>query len=728
LGVLDKALDFASRGLRVFPVHKKNPQLEKWPDLATTDEATIRAWYEGKYQYCDSFGVCPGRDAVVIDVDVKDGKKGKESLKWLKQAGLPMETFAVRTRSGGLHLYFKFPPVPENLYVKSIAAWEYNGKKLDGIDIRGTRGFVVGPTDDNGYSILQNREIVDLPGNVQAALPIGNVVKEVVNTQSANQLVSEEASALRGNIPEVIRRGERHNTLISLMASWARKVSYDNAVLLLEIAISRCEDQETDPIDIQKYIPRLDEAYKKFEPVIKEKLDWMLDNLVFIESGPRIYNISKPGNIGTMNMPEARGFFANWILWEETNGGGTKPVSVFDRWIKHTARKSSPQVGYKPVKDMYYKCAATHVDVINSYRGPEFQIVQTETDVAPFIDFVNFLLQDDSEVFLDWCAHLIQQPEKKMAWAPVIVSTKEGLGKNFMFNIISNLIGPWNTKNISAGLFIKTFNTFLVNSILVLINELEEVDAKKRFEIVSKLKGYITESQQTIEPKGINAYPAEIFTNFALFSNKEDAVHISDDSRRFFVHINYEKPRDQAYYAGLSKWLIDGGGYQAVYNFLATRNIAEFAWYGHAPATESKSIMVNAGLSTEEGILKDAIENHVSIFKSDIVTRDSLLYFLVNKLPKGLNVHSSRIKYILRENFESLPLLDGIRKGRQVRVPTIDLRSDEDMVIPGDMDKQVIYTCRNHDKWARASIDAIMNEYQKVFNIEPKTSALKVVK
>ena len=727
LSVLDKALDFASRGHRVFPVHKKNPQLERWPDLATTDHVVIKSWYDGKYRYCDSFGVCPGRDSLVIDVDIKDGKKGKESLKWLKQAGLPIETFAVRTRSGGLHLYYKFPPIPDTLYVKSVVGWDFNGRKLDGIDIRGTRGFVVGPTGDNGYTLVQDRDLSTLPENVQSALPIGNIVKEVVNTQSANQLVSEEASALRGNIPEVISKGQRHDTLIRLMASWARKVSYDNAMLLLEIAISRCEDQDSDPIDIQEYIPRLDEAYKKFEPIVKEKLDWMLDNIVFIESGPRIYNIDKPGNVGTMTMPEARGFFANWIIWEETSTGATKPISVFDRWIKHTARKSSPQVGYKPVKETLYTCGATGIEIINSYRAPDFEIRETEIDAAPFLDFVTFLLQDDVEIFLDWCAHLIQQPEKKLAWAPVIVSTKEGLGKNFLFSIIAKLVGQWNTKNISAGLFIKTFNTFLVNSILVLINELEEVDAKKRFEIVSKLKGYITESHQTIEPKGINAYPAEIFTNFILFSNKEDAIHISDDSRRFLIHINYNKPKEKDYYVSLSKWLTEGG-YQAIYNLLAARDIANFAWFGHAPSTASKAVMVNAGLSTEEAVLRDAINNSSSVFRSDIITRDSLLYFINNKLPKGLNVHSSRIKYILRENFESLPLLDGVRKGRQIRVPIIDHRSDEDLLIAGDMEKQVIYTCRNHDKWIKASIDAITNEYQKIFTVESKQSALKVIK
>lgn len=724
MSVLEKALEFASRGLRVFPVHKKDPQLKKWPDLATTDQETIRSWFEGKYDYCDSFGVCPGREAVVIDVDVKNGKKGKESLAWLKENGLPLKTFVVKSPSGGLHLYYKFPDIPDGQYIKSVVGW----LDLDGIDVRGTRGFVVGPTEDNGYKIVQDLEPSVIPEDIKTRLPIGNVLTEKVNTKSAEQLVSPEGSALRGNIPNVIPRGERHDTLIRLIASWARKVSYDNAIILLETAISRCEGLDDDPILVQDYMPRLDEAYKKFDPVIEDKLDWMLDNLVLIESGPRVYNISRPGNIGTSNLIEAKNFFANWIHWEEKEDGSTKPIPVFDRWLKHTARKSSPQVGYKPVKETYYHCNVIGSTIVNSYRAPEHVIQQETVDVKPFIEFVYFLLEEDTETFLDWCAHLIQQPHKKIAWAPVIVSTREGMGKNTLFNIISHMIGPWNAVNITAGQFLKTFNTFLVSSVLVLINELEEVDTKKRHEISSKLRGYITESKQSIEPKGVDVYSTEIYTNFILFSNKEDAVHISQDSRRFFVHINYNDPRPESYYKELHRWLQEGHGYDAVYKFLSTRDISNFAWYGRAPETESKTEMVKAGLTTEEAVLKEAIDNRYSVFQSDIVTRDSLMYFLNFKLPRGIVVSSGRIKHILRENFESLPIPSQSRKGRQIRLNSIDPRSDGDVLVRGEPDRYVVYTCRNYNMWAAASTEAITAEYEKVFKMETRSNALKVVK
>ena len=45
---------------------------------------------------------------MVLDVDVRDGKRGMESLAALQNAiGALPETFTVRTASGGLHLYFR---------------------------------------------------------------------------------------------------------------------------------------------------------------------------------------------------------------------------------------------------------------------------------------------------------------------------------------------------------------------------------------------------------------------------------------------------------------------------------------------------------------------------------------------------------------------------------------------------------------------------------------------
>lgn len=718
--VLDSALNFANRGFKVFPVNQKNPQIKEWPDRATTDTEIINDWFVGKYKYCDGFGVCPNTDCFVIDVDVKEGKRGKESLTELREKySLDIKTLAVKTKNNGLHLYYKYPNIPDSRYVMSITNW----MELDGIDIRGNRGFVVGPTEGNGYKLIQDLEMGEI-GPLLDNLPIGNVVKERVNTQSAETLIDHtEISSLRGSIPAVIESGERHDTLIRLMASWARKLSYDNAVILLEVALSRCEGED---LRMEDYLPRLDQTFSKFEPMIEDKLDWMLDNLVLISSGPRVYDKSKPSNIATLRLSESRTSFANWMIWEEKADGSQKPTAAFDRWIKHTDRKMSGFVGYKPIKEDTYYDPVLGCDVINSYRAPDHTIITDPIDIDPFVEFMTYLMEEDAVLMMDWIAHIVQNPHLKMTWAPIIVSVHEGLGKNFLFNIVSHLVGHWNTKNISAGVFNKTFNTFLTSSVLILVNELEEIDARKRYEIVSKLKSYVTESTQTVEPKGVDAYATEIFANFILFSNREDALHIKDDSRRFFVHINHQSPRPEAYYGKLYKWLQDGG-YQSIFNFLAQRDVSQFPYKGRAPHTDSMDVMVEAGRSNEEGSIIEAIENRFSVFASDVVTKDSLEFFLAAHVHRGSTVSGGHLKQLMRNNFQSLKT-KGTRRGRQGIIPKIAEGSDATLIYEGPSIKQVLYTCRNHGMYDDREIANVQIEYRKIFEANKTETALKVVK
>ena len=76
--LVDFALRYARRGFRVLPCHPhtKAPLCEHGAKDATTDEATIRAWFQ-RFPHA---GIGMALDGLVaIDVDVRDGKRGAES-------------------------------------------------------------------------------------------------------------------------------------------------------------------------------------------------------------------------------------------------------------------------------------------------------------------------------------------------------------------------------------------------------------------------------------------------------------------------------------------------------------------------------------------------------------------------------------------------------------------------------------------------------------------------
>lgn len=139
--MLTAALDYAARGIPVFPVRsigkKKKPLSPNGFKNATTDPAIITSWWR---QWPDAMIGAPTGAAsrlVLFDVDVDEdeGIDGEASLAALiaREGQLP-DTVLAATPRGGRHLYFQHP----GRKIKNSA-----GSLGQGLDIRGDGGFTV---------------------------------------------------------------------------------------------------------------------------------------------------------------------------------------------------------------------------------------------------------------------------------------------------------------------------------------------------------------------------------------------------------------------------------------------------------------------------------------------------------------------------------------------------------------------------------------------------------
>jgi hypothetical protein len=153
---MEAALDLARRGRRVFPLfpNTKRPLIKKWPRLASSDPDQIIAWW---MKWPDAnIGVACGHGLLGLDVD---GRQGLASLIALDLPFDALDTFTVRTWSGGLHLYFDGPDV-EN----SVGRPD-DGRLGDGLDVRSEGGYLVGP----GSVIDGRRYVIEIDGPIQDA-------------------------------------------------------------------------------------------------------------------------------------------------------------------------------------------------------------------------------------------------------------------------------------------------------------------------------------------------------------------------------------------------------------------------------------------------------------------------------------------------------------------------------------------------------------------------------
>lgn len=127
---------YAAQGVPVFPLrpgHKKPLRGSHGVDDATTDAATVAAWWA---QYPDAnIGAATG---VLFDCVDVDGPEGAASLDALYPEGWPATVALVRTpRPGGLHCYVPTMGAP----VKAGG----RGGLPKGVDTRGAGGYVVLP-------------------------------------------------------------------------------------------------------------------------------------------------------------------------------------------------------------------------------------------------------------------------------------------------------------------------------------------------------------------------------------------------------------------------------------------------------------------------------------------------------------------------------------------------------------------------------------------------------
>lgn len=152
--MLDHALAYARAGLRVIPCYGvdeigcrcadamdckspgKHPIPQAWQKKGTTDEPTIRAWWNC-YPWAN-IGIVTGGDVAVLDFDVADDPSWPHEIRAMREA----DTWISRTgRSGGVgrHVWLT---KPSGVYVRPKGGAH---SPWPGVDIRAENAFVVVP-------------------------------------------------------------------------------------------------------------------------------------------------------------------------------------------------------------------------------------------------------------------------------------------------------------------------------------------------------------------------------------------------------------------------------------------------------------------------------------------------------------------------------------------------------------------------------------------------------
>lgn len=258
------ALALARRGKPVFPLHfveekrcscgdircgspGKHPRTANGFLDATTDEPTIRNWWE-RWPMAN-IGLRTGSESgfVVLDVDPRNG--GDATLADLERKhGVLPDTIESLTGGGGRHIYFAHP----GGYVKGKAQ-----ALGEGLDLKGDGGYVIAPPS---LHISGRRYEWEVSSEGKSLAPLPEWIQKCVENHTAQNAKTTHTEN------RLIPKGCRNKTLTSLAGTMRRRGMGEDAILA---ALQKENEARCSPPLPDEEVRRIASSVARYEPDIK---------------------------------------------------------------------------------------------------------------------------------------------------------------------------------------------------------------------------------------------------------------------------------------------------------------------------------------------------------------------------------------------------------------------------------------------------------------------------
>lgn len=232
---------------------------------------------------------------------------------------------------------------------------------------------------------------------------------------------------------------------------------------------------------------------------------------------------------------------------------------------------------------------------------PEKTIPRDVKNVARVKAHIEHLLvkAEERAMLIDWLSWVVQNPGKHVNYA-ILLQGVEGDGKSFFAEMMRAVMGVSNVTMLNAHIFESDFTDWCAGQCLACVEEVRLVKAQNKYEVINRLKPYITNNIVEFHGKGKPVIDVKNTTSYLMFSNHQDALPLDDDGRRFNVlfsrwqrraDILAFKDANQDYYEKLYLTIEESAG--AIRQWLLDHEQSEsFRPMGDAPSTGARSYMI----------------------------------------------------------------------------------------------------------------------------------------
>jgi len=412
-------------------------------------------------------------------------------------------------------------------------------------------------------------------------------------------------------------------------------------------------------------------------------LEQMLERFIHVASGPLIVDISntyrrlRPGEF-------AAAYAHNKVMIEQR----AVPFTVL--WSQSAQRMTADCLTFHPGEEQFFvERGLRHLNIWSAPRWPAVDIKAA----AVFTAHLEYLIPDAKARgdLLDWLAHAAQVPEVRPHFHFLLVAQQEGTGRSWLVEILRRVWGERHAGEIDLHrLLDDPFNSLLSGKILMGVHEVK-APADERYSHRDRLKSLLTDSIITINEKHERRWSERLCARFLMFTNRDDALPLSENDRRVYVIRCADAPRDQAYYRDLYARLEDRELLAAVWQLLRNRDLKAFNPGQRTPLNEIKLQMIASGRTDEQ---QTAVE-FVKACPYSIIAACDLMQTLApakeDEPERDRRARMNAIAAVLREV--------GLQTGTQkVRI---------------DTDITRVWILRNAVKWSAATAAALVAEAQK---------------
>ena len=224
---------------------------------------------------------------------------------------------------------------------------------------------------------------------------------------------------------------------------------------------------------------------------------------------------------------------------------------------------------------------------------------------------VRQILPEDADVLIQWLAFNVQRTGEKVLWAPIIKGI-QGDGKTTIGRMLGAAIGHSNLRVIATEEMQSDFNGYAEGFAVAILEEIR-VLGHNRHDSMNKLKPLVTNDKISVVKKGSNGRQIPNVTNYAAFTNHEDALVLENDDRRWGVFFTKYTEREQMvsetgreYWERLN-YAIDHHA-SDIRAWLMSIDLSQFNERDAPAHNAAKTGMINQSKTDDERDILDAIE------------------------------------------------------------------------------------------------------------------------